>query len=47
MIINKKINLSEILDLNKIDTVKKEITEAHGLPNECYISDEYLKFESV
>ena len=37
--------LSSILDLRKIKTVDKPIEEAHGLPNECYTSNEYLKFE--
>ncbi len=38
-------NLSEILSLDKIEAVKSDINQAHGLPNECYISDEYLEFE--
>ena len=37
--------LSDILDLTKIDIVNKPITESHGLPNECYMSDEYIKIE--
>ena len=37
--------LSSILDLRKIKAVDKPIEEAHGLPNECYTSNEYLKFE--
>jgi choline monooxygenase len=37
--------LSSILDLGKIKAVDKPIEEAHGLPNECYTSNEYLKFE--
>lgn len=40
-----KKNLSEILSLDKIEVVKSEINRAHGLPNECYISEEYLEFE--
>ena len=40
-----KKNLEEIIDIKKIEVVKNEIKEAHGLPNECYISDEYLNFE--
>ena len=40
-----KKNLSEILSLDKIEVVKSEINQAHGLPNECYISEEYLEFE--
>ncbi len=41
----KKTALSEILDIQKIKAVKKPIEEAHGLPNECYTSVEYLNFE--
>ena len=37
--------LSAILDLKKIEAVDKPIEEAHGLPNECYTSSEYLKIE--
>ncbi len=37
--------LSDIVDLEKIEIVKNKIEEAHGLPNECYIDDEYLKIE--
>ena len=37
--------LSAILDLKKIEAVYKPIEEAHGLPNECYTSSEYLKIE--
>ena len=37
--------LSTILDLKKIEAVDKPIEEAHGLPNECYTSSEYLKIE--
>ena len=40
---NKK--LSDILDLNKIEVVKNPIEKAHGLPNECYLNDDYLEFE--
>ena len=45
MKININKNLSDILDLDKIEVVKNEINQAHGLPNECYINDEYLNFE--
>ena len=45
MKINLNKNLSDILDIDKIETVKNKISHAHGLPNECYISDEYLKYE--
>ena len=40
---NKK--LSDIIGINKIEDVKKPIEKAHGLPNECYLSDDYLEFE--
>ena len=41
----KNLDLSNILDIKKIEDVKKTIDKAHGLPNECYISTEYLKHE--
>ena len=34
-----------IIDKKKLDVVKKPISEAHGLPNECYISKEYTLIE--
>ena len=37
--------LSKILDLDKIKSVKKPITEANGLPNECYTNEDYFKYE--
>ena len=40
---NKK--LSEILDIKKIEAVNKSIETANGLPNECYISEDYLTYE--
>ena len=43
MNLNKK--LSEILDINKIEVVKNPIEKAHGLPNECYLNNDYLEFE--
>ena len=43
MNLNKK--LSDILDLNKIEVVKNPIEKAHGLPNECYLNNDYLEFE--
>ena len=43
MNINKK--LSDILDPNKIEVVKNPIEKAHGLPNECYLNNDYLEFE--
>ena len=41
----KNLALGDILDIEKIKTVNKSIDKAHGLPNECYISSEYLKYE--
>ena len=43
MNLNKK--LSDILDQNKIEVVKNPIEKAHGLPNECYLDNDYLEFE--
>ncbi len=37
--------LSKIVDLNKIESAKNSINEANGLPNECYLNDEYFKIE--
>ncbi len=41
----KNKTLAEILDLKKLDSVNKPIETANGLPNECYISEDYLAFE--
>ena len=41
-------NSTEVYNLinkEKLDVVSKPITESHGLPNECYISEEYTKIE--
>ena len=43
-ILSKK-KLSKIVDIKKIEVVKNPIKEAHGLPNECYTSTEYLEYE--
>ena len=43
MNLNKK--LSDILDPIKIEVVKNPIEKAHGLPNECYLNNDYLEFE--
>ena len=43
MNLNKK--LSDILDPSKIEVVKNPIEKAHGLPNECYLNNDYLEFE--
>ena len=40
--------MSEIYNLiekKKLDVVKKPIEKSHGLPNECYTSNEYTKLE--
>jgi choline monooxygenase len=37
--------LSEILDIKKLMNVDKKIETANGLPNQCYTSDQYLKYE--
>ena len=37
--------LSSIIDIKKIKVVNKSIDKAHGLPNECYTSKEYLTYE--
>ncbi|MDA8937112.1 Rieske 2Fe-2S domain-containing protein [Candidatus Pelagibacter sp.] len=42
---NQKKTLSEILDVKKLERVDKPINVAKGLPNECYISKEYLAYE--
>ena len=34
-----------IIDKKKLDIVKKPISKAHGLPNECYTSKEYTLIE--
>ena len=41
----KKIPLSEIIDIKKLDNVYKSIEVANGLPNECYVNDDYLVHE--
>ena len=42
---HKNRTLSNILDVKKLQEVNKPIEAANGLPNECYINDEYLAFE--
>ena len=34
-----------IIEKKKLDVVKKPIEKSHGLPNECYTSNEYTKLE--
>ena len=46
--VNKLNGLASIYDIikkEKLDVVHKPITEAYGLPNECYNSAEYTKLE--
>ena len=38
-------DIYSIIDKKKLDVVNKPISEAHGLPNECYTSKEYTKIE--
>ena len=46
MVENPKNNvLSKVLDIMKIKAVNQPIEKAHGLPNECYLSSEYLMIE--
>ena len=35
----------DIIDKKKLDVVKKPISKAHGLPNECYTNKEYTLIE--
>ena len=41
----KKLPLSKILDIKKLNNVDKPIEVANGLPNECYINDDYAVHE--
>ena len=41
---HKNKTLSEILDIKKLKDVDKQIEAANGLPNECYISEDYLAY---
>jgi len=43
--LNGQINIYDIIKKEKLDIVKNPITEAHGLPNECYNSAEYTIIE--
>ena len=40
-----KLNIYDLIDKKKLDAVKKPITQSHGLPNECYLSQEYMNLE--
>ncbi len=35
----------KLINKAKLDVVSKPIAKSHGLPNECYISQEYTKIE--
>ena len=35
----------KIIEKKKLDVVNKPISQAHGLPNECYTSKEYTLIE--
>ena len=41
----KNLDLSEVLDIKKIEAVNKPIEKAQGLPNECYTSEKYMMIE--
>ena len=41
----KNLPLSKILDIEKMKNVDKPIEVANGLPNECYINQDYLAYE--
>ena len=41
----KNLQLSKILDIEKLNNVDKPIEMANGLPNECYTNDEYFAYE--
>ena len=45
--INGKTNgaIYKLISKAKLDVVRKPIEESHGLPNECYTSQEYTKIE--
>ena len=43
--INGQKNIYDFVDKEKLDVVNKPIKESHGLPNECYVSEEFAKFE--
>ena len=42
---NGHINIYDIINREKLDVVNKPISQAHGLPNECYNSKEYTSIE--
>ena len=38
-------DIYKIIDKKKLEVVKKPISKAHGLPNECYTNKEYTLIE--
>ena len=38
-------NIYDVVKKEKLDIVNQPISQAHGLPNECYKSEEYTKIE--
>ena len=38
---NKMSAIYKIINKKKLDIVKRRISKAHGLPNECYTSKDY------
>ena len=43
--LNGQKSIYDIVNKEKLDVVNNPISEAHGLPNECYNSKEYTKIE--
>jgi len=41
----KNLALLKVLDIEKMESVNQPIEKAHGLPNECYTSSNYLEIE--
>ena len=44
-IINNVGGFASILDLKKLKMVNRPIEKAHGLPNECYVDENYFTIE--
>ena len=40
-----KLSIYDLVDKKKLDAVNKPIAKSHGLPNECYLSKEYMNLE--
>ena len=41
----KNLDVSDVLDIEKLNNINKPIHLANGLPNECYTSLDYLAHE--